>query len=180
MSFVLSKCLYHVVLKHDDSLRRAKLAAPVLVFLVTLVIALFTLYKGGKGVGLHKTPPEVAISVSFAIALCAGMAAYPFVQWWSRKVAQLEEVEPKKASAEGAPVPPPTDGYQEFQSPQKEQSSDAEAHLESKAENEDQKVAVEEGKEVVKDGKDTAPAPHSPTERLFTGLVVVIAGFFSP
>jgi len=83
MSFFLWICLHHLVLKHADSLQRTKIAAPVLVFLVTFVVALFTVYKGGKGLGLNKTTPAIAIGVSIGISLPLAVAAYPFVIWWT-------------------------------------------------------------------------------------------------
>ena len=46
MSFILYTVIDRAVLRHTDSLRRAKVAAPIFVFLVTLVVALFTVYKG--------------------------------------------------------------------------------------------------------------------------------------
>merc|ERR1711881_29765 len=90
MGAILFLIVDRCILRHDDSLRRAQLAAPVFVFLVSLVVALFTVYKGGKGLGLHKTSPGVAISVSIAVALVLAIPSYPFVTWWAQKITQAE------------------------------------------------------------------------------------------
>lgn len=169
MGALLFLIVDRLILRHPNSLNRAKLAAPVFVFLVTLVVALFTIYKGGKGVGLHKTSPLIAISVSIAIALAFGIISYPFVSWWAAKLERTgpqakdsEKGEQAKEGKEGeageAPVNP-TDGS-------------------------DVTVGVDEAKaaEQQKDPNTAAEQEdvlNSQTERLFTGFVVIIAGFFS-
>jgi len=165
MSFILYTIIDRTVLRHTDSLRRAKVAAPIFVFLVTLVVALFTVYKGGKGVGLHKTSPEVAVGVSIGIAAVSAMTAYPFVGWWSAKI--------MKADAEAAKQPVKA-----------EKAADAaeagQAPGPDFADADKVKVAVDlDQGEKKTDAKPEEEAITSDTERLFTGFVVIIAGFFS-
>lgn len=168
MSFILYTVIDRAVLRHTDSLRRAKVAAPIFVFLVTLVVALFTVYKGGKGVGLNKTSPEVAVGVSIGIAAVSAIIAYPFVGWWSAKI--------MKADAEAAKEPvkaeKAADAAEAGQAPGPD-ATDAD------------KVKVAVDLHEATKAKDAKPAAKeedaitSDTERLFTGFVVIIAGFFS-
>ena len=53
-AFILYSIIRRFVLQHDDSLRRAKIAAPFLTFLMTFIVAMFTIYKGAKGLGRRK------------------------------------------------------------------------------------------------------------------------------
>jgi phosphate/sulfate permease len=187
MSAVMGGILYsivdRVILKHPDSMRRAKMAAPVFVFLVSLVVALFTVYKGGKGLGLHKTQPEVAISISIAAALVLAIPTYPFVNWWAAKIEgdlkAQEDCEkgeqPKETGKVEATQPPQlqpdlTEGedadgadYVKVDSPPKSDSGDS----------------PKSDDPIAKPGAEDEAVMHSPTERLFTGFVVIIAGFFS-
>jgi sodium-dependent phosphate transporter len=168
--------VHHAILKHgDDSLRRAKLAAPVFVFLVVFVIALFTVYKGGKGLGLHKTSLELALGVSFLIAAVAGAAAYPFVSWWAKKASEFQD-----QGLGGSSEQPAVDAEQpagEGGKPTEEVPStiiDLD-QLQPQEVKVDVAAATPEPEKPVelKDGE------HSATERLFTGFVVILAAFFS-
>jgi len=79
VGFISYLMLKNLVLKNEDSFRRAKIASPVFVFLLTFVVALFTIYKGAKGIGLDKTEPVIAFSVSFLIAIAAAGVSYPLI-----------------------------------------------------------------------------------------------------
>lgn len=152
-SCLLYTVLRRVVLEAPDSQRRAKLAAPVFVFFVTFIVALFTVYKGGKGLGLHKTSVEVAMGASIGIAALFAALSYPFVNWWSAKIqAQLAE--------SGTDSKPSVD-----------QAQVSTGEENSEAKNGDIELADKKAVDV--------PSKHSETEQLFTGFVVIIAGFFS-
>jgi len=182
MAAFLWLSLYHLVLKHPNSLQRAKLAAPVLVFLVTFVVSLFTVYKGGKGLGLNKTTPEVAVGVSIAISLPLAAISYPFVTWWAGKVLAQNA----KEEAKGEQV---KDGIQETSVAPTTYEVDCAAdtfNTDGKPADTmpvvlaDKIASMEEGgkKAVAKEGVETEPE-QTQTEKMFTGLVVIIAGFFS-
>jgi len=162
VSGILCMALQHFILKHDDALRRAKVSAPVLVFLITFVIALFTIYKGGKGLGLHETTAEVAFGASAGIGFVCGCAAYPFVAWWAARIENQEQKteSPKKEQNEGLDVP---------------------VTLEDEMPNSSKNAAELGEPDEIEEGKKPASKTEkqSPVEQLFTGYVVIVAGFFS-
>lgn len=159
-SFILYSIIRFFVLRHEDSFRRAKIAAPVLIFFMTLIVAMFTIYKGAKGIGLHKTDPAVAIGVSVLISSVAGAISIPFIKWWSDKLARGDIKEVTSDAAKEQDMDSAVPGVDvDWQDPQK--PGDAKAAVE-----------LEEGQ---KDG----PAIWSETERIFQSFVVVIAGFQS-
>lgn len=179
MAAIMYLLVHHLILKHDNAVQRAKLSAPVFVFIITFVIALFTIYKGGKGLGLHKTSTGVAFGASIGIGLVCGCAAYPFVVWWASR---LEKQEPKHGSqkpqnVEDADSPGPRD--------QTTAANVDSLHKVEVVELEGLEAVIEEGQKTASDeieeGKKSAPATekHSPVEQLFTGYVVIVAGFFS-
>lgn len=184
MAAVLWLSIYHLVLKHPNSLQRAKLAAPVLVFLVTFVVSLFTVYKGGKGLGLNKTTPEAAVGVSIAISLPLAALSYPFVTWWAGKVL----TENAKGATKGEQA---KDGNQETSvAPTTPYEVDCAADTfntdgqpaDTKPEVcADKLASLEEGgkKAVAMEEEEPALQEQTQTEKMFTGLVVIIAGFFS-
>jgi sodium-dependent phosphate transporter len=178
MSFVLRVIVHRTILNHEDSMRRAKLAAPVFVFLVTFVIALFTVYKGGKGLGLHKTSLGVALGASFGIAMVCGAAAFPFVQWWAKK--QEESIggpcDGQKAVDDAQPEGTPTEDIViDLDAPVAGPAKDAAPAVD--ADVEDPKKPAEQNQS--KNVGELGSANHTPTERLFTGFVVILAAFFS-
>lgn len=178
MASILWLSLHHLVLKHPDSLRRAKLAAPVLVFLVTFVVALFTVYKGGKGLGLSKTTPEVAVAVSVALSLPIAAISFPFVTWWAGK----EQTDVASDGKELATSEQPKEVSQEAQTtpPESTPESGIDVSLEKSDVNTDRDASLEEGcvDAVVKETGEPLQE-QTQTEKMFTGLVVIIAGFFS-
>eukprot|EP00811_Abedinium_folium_P000589 NODE_1053_length_2630_cov_28.610068.p1 GENE.NODE_1053_length_2630_cov_28.610068~~NODE_1053_length_2630_cov_28.610068.p1 ORF type:complete len:530 (-),score=75.69 NODE_1053_length_2630_cov_28.610068:1041-2444(-) len=90
LSALVGFCSYmllkRLVLAHDDSLRRARFAAPVLVFVMAFTVAMFTIYKGAKGIGLDETAPSVAIGISFLIGAIAAGVSFPFTSWHAKKL----------------------------------------------------------------------------------------------
>lgn len=179
MSCLAAFCIYMIIKKcvlgHADSMRRAKLSAPIFVFVVTFVVALFTMYKGGKGLGLHKTSIGVAIGISSAISLVAALAAYPFVSWWARKIMEKE----------GQAVPAELQG--KLEEPSKSSDPAAVMDVDVKASEGDviidldgiEQAQPKEEKQEEKQQEDSEKVVYTPTEQLFTGPVVIIAGFFS-
>jgi sodium-dependent phosphate transporter len=185
--------LYELVLKHRDSYRRAKLAAPVVVFFMTFVVALFTIYKGGKGVGLHKTTVPVALAVSFGIASLSAVMAYLFVPYWAKKIdeAQAKEEaartkESEEALAEEAQTEESASLPQESQGATNTEGVDTAGHDDPTVislDDIDQPVEPDEVNLAVKDdGKQLEPDKQltdDRAEQFFTGFVVIMAGFFS-
>lgn len=172
MSAVVGCAMYTilriVVLQQENSLKRARLSAPFFVFLVTSVVALFTVYKGGKGLGLHKTSVAVALAISFGIALVAALISYPFVGWWARKV------EKDLAVAEKPKGEPTTAGS----SPEPQVELQVDSAAEKQKDEAPTEGAVLDPASKVVQG-EAQQAQLTPTEQLFTGFVVIIAGFFS-
>lgn len=154
--FILYATIQFFVLKHDDSFRRAQIATPILISLMTLIVVLFTIYKGAKGIGLHKTDPGVAVGISLAIAVVAGGVSIPFVRWWSAKLerGEIESVIQPDAEKENEMASAVTD-----QAESKKPTSTEAAELEA--------------------GQKKGPAAFSDTERIFQSFVVIIAGFQS-
>lgn len=198
MSCLAAFCIYMIIKKcvlgHSDSMRRAKLSAPIFVFVVTFVVALFTMYKGGKGLGLHKTSIGVAIGISATISLVAALAAYPFVSWWARKIMEKEgqavpaelkgklEESGKGSSSDNLNVPASS-------ADPKEIKAEGDIVVDVDANQDKGEIAIDldvkeqvqpkEEKLEEKQQEDSEKVVYSPTEQLFTGPVVIIAGFFS-
>lgn len=190
---VLYVMLRRLVLQHPDSLRRAQLAAPICVFFVTFVVALFTIYKGGKGLGLHKTSVEVAVLSSGVIACVFAAISYPFVRWWAAKVgSQLPDGATEKEKTIGADKPECGVGRETCHAPCPDEILDPDAPPSTPT-----KVTKSEDVELGKVKSPCTPSTsvgdsptkvtklddvevvHTPTEQVFTGFVVIIAGFFS-
>jgi sodium-dependent phosphate transporter len=180
MSCLAAFCIYMIikkcVLAHPDSMRRAKLSAPIFVFIVTFVVALFTIYKGGKGLGLHKTTLGMAIGLSAAVSLVAALAAYPFVSWWARKIMEKE----------GQAIPPEL--QDKLEEPSKGNPEDNQTVGSAQTTEDviivdlDEALAARDDAVKPKEAKkeeDEEKVVYTPTEQLFTGPVVIIAGFFS-
>jgi PiT family inorganic phosphate transporter len=159
-AFILYVVIRHFVLRHEDSFRRAKIATPILIFLMTLIVALFTIYKGAKGIGLHKTDPAIAICSAIGVAVFAAAISVPFIQWWGRQL-QAQDADAKKM--------PDQDATTEVG----EVTVDVDAGTDAAATNNNDKPATENATNKVSDDK------VSDTERIFRCFVVVIAGFQS-
>jgi len=155
--FVLYVTIRYFVLRHDDSFQRAKVATPILIFLMTFILAMFTIYKGAKGIGLHKTPPAIATGISIGIAAVAGVISIPFIKWWSSKIDAGQMVITGSGSPKGTPTQaadPTSENAKDIGDAKKIQEVEA-----------GQATEVEEA--------------ISDTERIFQCFVVVIAGFQS-
>lgn len=175
VGFSLYTILHHMVLKHADSARRAHLAGPVFVFIVTFVVALFIVYKGGKGLGLNKTSPEVAIAISAGIAGACSILAYPLLTFWE-----------KRERARQSPASEATPGTPQDDLEKVDVGRQAPANDAMTVSPQDTPVALDvpeccatvEQDDIKMEEKVEIPK-HSHTERLFSGFVVVIGGFFS-
>lgn len=187
---LLFMLLRRVVLNHPDSLRRARLAAPVCVFTVSFVVALFTIYKGGKGLGLHKTSIGVALLASSLIALFLGGISYPFVSWWATKIeTQLSEGARKEEKSIGEDVTKEKKNTAEVCLPdgnpsnQTEGAKPEDVEMGEKTETPDPSIKKETVPEFEFDPATKVThaedVKHTPTEQMFTGFVVIVAGFFS-
>ena len=73
------QCLRTFVLRHDFKSERINYTYPILIGTTMTINAFFIIYKGAKGLGLHKTPVGIAIGAAFGIGLVSGIASVPFV-----------------------------------------------------------------------------------------------------
>ena len=83
------------ILDSENSFNRTAFAAPFIMFVTAFVIALFIIYKGAKGVGLHKTPLLTAVLASLAIGVILMLISVPVSRYIKGKL------EAKEALAEG-------------------------------------------------------------------------------
>jgi len=150
---------------------------------VTFVVALFTVYKGGKGLGLSKTSPEVAVAVSIALSLPFAAISFPFVTWWAGK----DRSDVASDGKESATAEQPKEVSQETPAAPADATpeagtfrSDIDVSLEESDVNTDRAASLEEGcvDAVLKETGEPLKE-QTQTEKMFTGLVVIIAGFFS-
>jgi len=100
--FILKK----LVVMQENSRHRAKIAMPIMVFILSFTVMLFTIYKGAKGIGLNKTSPLVSVLCSACVSMVAALLSYPIM---IRHVKRLEEQDAAEASKteEGKEGTPP-------------------------------------------------------------------------
>ena len=67
------------VLRKDFNSNRINIAYPILIGSTITINTFFIIYKGAKGLGLHKTPLEVAFGVAFGGGLLFALATIPIV-----------------------------------------------------------------------------------------------------
>lgn len=67
------------VLRHDFNTKRINWTYPVLIGSTMTINAFFIIYKGAKGLGLHKTPIGIAIGSAFGIGFVFAVISIPFV-----------------------------------------------------------------------------------------------------
>lgn len=161
--FMVYMILHHVVLKHEDSWRRAKMVAPVFVFLVSFVVVLFIVYQGGKGLGLNKTSAPVAIGASAAAGVVLALLSVPLLSWWDKRLKGSDDEAP-------APAAPATDQAKDLSEEQA-----IEVNVDTGApEVSDEKVDAKKELPV-----EPVKPKYSHTERLFMGFVVANGGVFA-
>jgi len=160
-AFILYVVIRHFVLQHDDSFRRARIATPVLVFLMTLIVAMFTIFKGAKGIGLHKIDPAVAVGISVGISAVAAAISVPFIKWWSSQLEAQDADEAKKPAQDATAE----DGNELGVMPGDAEKGTA--------------VVDKDGAATGEAMKEIEHSQLSDTERIFRCFVVIIAGFQS-
>lgn len=67
------------VLRHSFDTYRINIAYPVLIGSTLCINTFFIIYKGAKGLGLHKTPLDVAFGVAFGTGIISGLITIPIV-----------------------------------------------------------------------------------------------------
>ena len=76
------------VLRKDFNSLRINLAYPLLIGSTMVINTFFIIYKGAKGLGLDKTPVDVAFLVSFGIGILSGLITIPIVPRLKRYVSK--------------------------------------------------------------------------------------------
>ena len=67
------------VLRHDFETKRINWTYPLLIGTTMTINTFFIIYKGAKGLGLHKTPVGVAVGTAFGVGFISAVATIPFV-----------------------------------------------------------------------------------------------------
>lgn len=67
------------VLRHDFETKRINWTYPLLIGTTMTINTFFIIYKGAKGLGLHKTPVDVAVGTAFGVGFISALATIPFV-----------------------------------------------------------------------------------------------------
>ena len=67
------------VLRHNFNTKRINWTYPLLIGGTMTINTFFIIYKGAKGLGLHKTPIEIALPVAFGIGIISSLCTIPFV-----------------------------------------------------------------------------------------------------
>ena len=190
------------MLSSDNVLARAKVAGPFIVFLMTLVVSFFTIYKGGKGIGLDDISAGVAIAVSCGIAALFGGLSIPTVKWWMGRNT-TEDPEPAPEPEGSPPVTDVRDiavsmaitdeGDRDTSNDSNESSPMSPPTTPVKSENPEVAALVKKDKQsdplptsstmkpdqIELEAGAADPAKADEVEKLFRGFVVIVAGFMS-
>ena len=67
------------VLRHEFETKRINWTYPLLIGTTMTINTFFIIYKGAKGLGLHKTPVGVAVGTAFGVGAVTAIATVPFV-----------------------------------------------------------------------------------------------------
>jgi len=67
------------VLRHEFETKRINWTYPLLIGTTMTINTFFIIYKGAKGLGLHKTPVGVAVGTAFGVGTISAIATIPFV-----------------------------------------------------------------------------------------------------
>lgn len=81
------------VLRAPDSFERAFRVYPLLVGFTVAINAFFMIYKGAKGLGLHKTPLRDAVGVSLGVAAVAALLTLPVGAVIKRRILTNRDLE---------------------------------------------------------------------------------------
>jgi phosphate/sulfate permease len=149
----------------ENSLAHAKVALPFMVFIMTFTVSLFTIYKGAKGIGLHKTSPLVAFLSAFGISTVVAVISYPVMLRYARYLEEQEANAKEDAPAveDGAGAPAAEDGAVPVPAPEAAPASS------------ENPAVTASDKSQAREVKTTDPK----TEQMFKALVVACAGFQS-
>jgi len=78
-----------LVLRKNFESMRSNIAYCILVGSVVTINSFFIIYKGAKGLGLHKTELGTAMGISFGLGALAALVTIPIVPWLKRKAADV-------------------------------------------------------------------------------------------
>lgn len=179
VGFITYWLLKKLVLSADDRavvLARSKIAGPFIVFIMTLVVAFFTIYKGGKGIGLDDIPTGVAAGLALGIAAFFGAASIPVVKWW------ISSAAPAGVALEGAQ--PELDAIDTSSAPalvvDVEDNPAETANIPTGSPKKAAPAGVDEPEPQEKTALQNAQKEKvDEVDKLFRGFVVIVAGFMS-
>ena len=72
-------CVRRCVLRKSFTSHRLNIVYPILIGSTLTINTFFIIYKGAKGLGLHKTPLDVAFGVAFGIGILSAIVTLPLV-----------------------------------------------------------------------------------------------------
>jgi sodium-dependent phosphate transporter len=83
LSGCISSSLYYIIrrfiLRKNYESKYIYFAFPLLVGITITLNTFFIIYKGAKGLGLHKTPLDIVLGVSFGLGLFSGLITIPIL-----------------------------------------------------------------------------------------------------
>ena len=80
-----------LVLRKKFESMRSNIAYCILVGSVVTINSFFIIYKGAKGLGLHKTELGTSMGISFGLGVLSALITIPIVPWLKRKVGRIQE-----------------------------------------------------------------------------------------
>ena len=94
LSAIIASSLFYgmrlVILRNDyENSARIYILYPVLVGTTITMNTFFIIYKGAKGLGLHKTELPVALAISFGTGAVSGLGVIPYIPRLRNKIEQL-------------------------------------------------------------------------------------------
>lgn len=108
LSMVAAAIMFHLmktyILTREDSFQVSSKIAPFVASFTGFIIALFIFYKGGKGLGLHKTDLGEAIGWSALVAALIGVASVPAANYIKGRIEENYESDSAKAKEAEAKV----------------------------------------------------------------------------
>ena len=101
MSAFISGLIFFItrtfVLRSKNSFNRTFISMPIFVGLTLLLNTFFIIYKGAKGLGLHKTPIEVAVGTAFGVGTFFGLIIIPFTPRLKKRVERIYKLKSKSS-----------------------------------------------------------------------------------
>ena len=113
LSAIIASSLFYgmrlLVLRNDyENSARIYILYPALVGTTITMNTFFIIYKGAKGLGLHKTELPVALAISFGTGVVSGLGVIPYIPRLRNKIDQLY-IEGKLDAESNSVVPTNTD-----------------------------------------------------------------------